>query len=186
LFGGLGSDTVFATAGGYFQGGTGGNNYISDNDLFVGGAPVTIVGGGNGDQLIAAGSSFADLSAGSGNETLNAGLSIANDQLHAGPGKDQLLAGTGNDTLFAGTGHATMTGGLGTDTFTFQQGLAGTVTISDFMTGDTVQLQGYGPNEAQDALANAKISGGSTTLTLSDNTKITFVGVTNLTTKDFS
>ncbi len=188
LLGGQGSDTVFASAGGYFKGGTGGHNDIQNNSGFVGGAPVTIVGGGNGDQLFASGSSFADLIAGSGNETLNAALSTANDLLHAGSGKDQLTAGLGNDTLFAGSGKATMTGGPGSDTFVFQKGLAGTVTILDFSgsEGDTVNLEGYGANDAQKALKNAAVTGAGTTLTLSDSTKITFVGVTDLTKSNFS
>jgi Ca2+-binding RTX toxin-like protein len=165
LLGGQGSDTVFASAGGYFQGGTGGHNDIQNNSGFVGGAPVTILGGGNGDQLFASGSSFADLVAGSGNETLNAALSTANDLLHAGSGKDQLTAGLGNDTLFAGSGKATMTGeGWGTDTFVFQEGPRGrTVTILDFSgsSGDTSEPRRlHGPNEAQKALKERQCYSG--------------------------
>ena len=81
-----------------------------------------------------------------------------------------------------------MTGGPGSDTFVFQKGLAGTVTILDFSgsAGDTVNLEGYGANEAQKALKNAAVTGAGTTLTLSDSTKITFVGVTDLTKSNFS
>ena len=41
-------------------------------------------------------------------------------------------------------------------------------------------MQGYGANEAQNDLANQKNVGGSTALTLSDHTQITFVGVASL------
>jgi len=43
-----------------------------------------------------------------------------------------------------------------------------------------VYLAGYGSTEAAQALAGASNSGGSTTLTLSDNTRITFLDVANV------
>jgi len=42
-----------------------------------------------------------------------------------------------------------------------------------------VLLLGYGAGAADAAIANATTSGGSTTITLSDNTTIKFVGVTS-------
>jgi hypothetical protein len=49
--------------------------------------------------------------------------------------------------------------------------------ITDFNANDTVYLAGYGSSEAANALSHATSSGGSTTLTLSDNTQITFQNV---------
>ncbi len=46
--------------------------------------------------------------------------------------------------------------------------------------GDAVVLSGYAAAEAARALAGATIAGGNTTLTLSDATQVTFLGVTNL------
>ncbi|MGH7211957.1 MAG: hypothetical protein ACREF1_10925, partial [Acetobacteraceae bacterium] len=58
----------------------------------------------------------------------------------------------------------------------------GTETVFGFNAakGDAINLQGYGSGEAQNDLANAAIAGGNTTLTLSDHTQVTFVGVTGL------
>ena len=42
-----------------------------------------------------------------------------------------------------------------------------------------------GVNAARDAVANATVAFGSTTVTLADNTRITFANVSNLTARDF-
>jgi hypothetical protein len=52
--------------------------------------------------------------------------------------------------------------------------------IADFSAIDTVFLGNYGSGAAAAALNTATTSGNSTTITLSDNTRITFVGVTNV------
>jgi hypothetical protein len=49
--------------------------------------------------------------------------------------------------------------------------------ITDFTTNDTVFFTGYGANQATTALSNAVSSAGNTTVTLSDNTQITFLGI---------
>ena len=103
--------------------------------------------------------------------------------MYAGSGTDLLGGGAGNETFFAGHGNATVIGGSGADLYGFVNGLAGgTETVFGFNTakGDLISLQGYGPNEAQNDLANAAVAGGNTTLTLSDHTQVTFMGVTNL------
>ncbi len=80
------------------------------------------------------------------------------------------------------------TGGQGANTFLFNKaiinGSAPTDSITGFFSstvagGDQAILQGYGTAAAGIALATAQSSGGNTTLTLSDNTKITFVGVSS-------
>ena len=63
-------------------------------------------------------------------------------------------------------------------------GGAGTVTVQNFNAAEKVTLQGYGANEVSRALSTANV-GANTTLTLSDNTRVTFVGVTNLTSSSF-
>jgi Ca2+-binding RTX toxin-like protein len=89
--------------------------------------------------------------------------------------------------FFAGTGSATMTGGAGTDLYAFFKGQAGgTDLITDFKAGiDHVTLQNYGAGAAAAALQTAKVSAGSTTITLSDGTQVTFQGITHLNSSSF-
>jgi len=81
-----------------------------------------------------------------------------------------MIAGTGNDAMVAGTGP---------DLFVFTDGQSGgNDVIWNFAPGtDHVFLAGYAPNIVPTALAGAVSSGGSTTVTLTDNTKITFAGI---------
>ena len=58
--------------------------------------------------------------------------------------------------------------------------------LSNFNTAsDFVQLQGFGAGEASTDLKTATVANGSETLTLSDGSKLTFLGVTNLTASSF-
>ena len=166
VFGGTGSDTFFGSKGpDLVVGGTGGNNL-----LFAGIGEATLFGGGDGDQLFAAGNKGQALHAGIGNETLFGGNA------------------SGADTFYGGAGAATMTAGSGSDLFVFTDGQAGgTALIQAFASGvDHIDLQGYGQNEVNHALKSQQVANGSTTITLSDNTKITFgAPVNGLTTSDF-
>jgi Ca2+-binding RTX toxin-like protein len=166
VFGGSGSDTFFGGTGpDLVHGGTGG-----DNLLFAGTGTATLFGGGNGDQLFAAGNAAQALHAGAGSETLFGGFS------------------SGSDTFFGGSGAATITGGTGNNLFVFTDGQAGGKDlIQNFVSGvDSISLSGYGPNAVADAVATQKHVGGSTTITLSDSTKITFTGVPSLHASDFT
>jgi Ca2+-binding RTX toxin-like protein len=164
VFAGTGSDTFFGSDGSNLvYGGTAGKNY-----LFAGTGPATLFGGGDGDQLWAVGLQAQALYAASGNETLNGALS------------------RGADTFYGGTGATSIIGGQGGDTFVFTEGQAGSDTITGFAHGrDTVDLQGYRPSEVANALKHAEVKDGSTTITLPDQTSITFVGITDLTAGDF-
>ncbi len=177
--GGSGSATINGgVGGGLFAGGTGGENVI------VGGfGPCTMFGSSGSDLLMAGGARANLLIAGSGNETLTGIGSIGGNVMYAGAGNDLLGGGAGKETFFASQGSATVIGGTGADLYAFVNGLAGgTETVFGFNTGkgDAINLQGYGANEAQNDLANAVVAGGNTTLTLSDQTQVTFVGVTGL------
>jgi Ca2+-binding RTX toxin-like protein len=99
-----------------------------------------------------------------------------------------MIGGVGSDTLAAGAGMDTLTGNGGNNLFLFNKaviaGNAPTDIVTDFTSSNnSVLLAGYGAGAADAALTSATSSGGNTTLTLSDNTKITFLNasVANLT-----
>ena len=171
VMGGTGSETIFGSTGQY----TGGSN---GNNLIYGGG--TLTGGGAGDSLFATGSAGTVLQAGSGNETLSAALSLGKDTLIAGLGADSLVAGYAQATLVANIGADTLVGGGSSDTFVFNAATSGgTILIQDFTGADVVHLSGYDQNEAHNAVLNARIGAAGVTLTLHDNTKITFAGITD-------
>ncbi len=89
-----------------------------------------------------------------------------------------MVGGAGNDALIAGSGSDTMTGGAGENAFVFINGAAGgNDFITDYSANDTVELFGYGGAAGSAALTAATEAGGATTVSLSDNTKITFENV---------
>ena len=89
-----------------------------------------------------------------------------------------LLGGAGNDTLAGGVGNDTLTGGGGDNAFFITDGFAGgSITITDFDGQDTMGLYDYGSTPASMALQTASTNDGNVTLTLSDNTTITFLSV---------
>jgi Ca2+-binding RTX toxin-like protein len=183
LFGGAGSDTFVGGSGrAIVYGGQGGNN-----SLLGGTGTATLFGGGAGDHLYAQGADAQALVAGIGNETLSAAMATGADSLVAGSGKDSLIGGHGNDTFFGGTGSSTMLGGSGHDIFTFVKSLnGGTDLVMNFTNLDKIDLQGYGPNAVKDALASQTYANGSVTITLPDNTRVTFAGIADLTKGDFT
>ena len=147
---------------------------------------VTLFGGSGGNVT------FTDTAhqglfylAGAGNETLDASGSNGNDSLFGNttPGANLLMkAGSGNDTIIGGPGNDTMVAGSGKDLFVFFNGSAGG---QDFINGltanDTVALVGYNLNSLASSLQNAQVTGQGVKITLSDNTSITFSGLSSLT-----
>ena len=185
VVGGTGSHSTIlgAAGGGLLSGGTGGGNTI------VGGLQATTVfGGGAGDVLFAEGSGGTLIQAGSGNETVEGVGSSGNDTFFLGSGPDLVGLGSGRDVVFAGTGSSTVVAGAGQDVFAFARGRAGGAqSIIGFKAGtDVVSLQGYGAGEASSAAASATVTPAtpttavSTTITLSDNSRITFLGLGSL------
>ncbi len=178
-----GKDMIFAGAGGgVFSGSQGGNN------ILVGGQGVTtLFGGGSGDALFASGSAGTVLVAGSGNETLQGAGSSGNDNFLLGAGSALVGLGSGQDGILAGSGAATVVAGTGQDLFSVVNGRAGgSLTIIGFKAGtDKVALNGFAANETARSSAAAVVTPGSataataTTITLSDNTRITFQGMSS-------
>jgi len=131
----------------------------------------------------------------SGTETLIGGS--GNDYLDPLHAAASVVAGSGNDTLVgarfnstvAGSGNATLTGGAGNDTFLFKNGYAGGHDYVANLTGaDVVNLAYYGYNSSSvtNLIASAVVAGGSSTITLSDATQITFVGIASLNSNNFT
>ena len=186
-----GTDTInLGSGGGLVAGGSAGNNRISTG--FTGSAIV--FGGGQNDILTINGSGSNTLVAAAGNETLTGAGATGNNVFYTGSGMDRIYAGSGSDTIFAGSGNSTVSAGAGADLVAIVNGRAGgNVAINGFRpaNGDHVTLQGYGANEVANDVASAVVTPatgsaiGFTTVTLSDNTKITFNGVTNLNTSNF-
>jgi Ca2+-binding RTX toxin-like protein len=132
VIGGVGSVDISASlGGGYFKGGSSGNNLIY-GDTQSGAGSVTILGGGAGDYL--GGSSG---------------------------GSDSLVAGAANETLASGTGNATMVGsGAGSDVFNFLQAAAGsTYTVDGFQSSDYLYYSGSNlPTGTADVGGNTTIT----------------------------
>ena len=191
--------SVTAPGGSFVNGRSGPLNFVggdgpstifggSGNSTVFGGSGATSLFGGAGGAMeyvnTTSGSLFYE--GGTGSETIDASLSKADNNLFLA-GRDtagtfSIVGGAGNDVLIAGTGAGTLAGGGGANFFDFYSSLGGPAVndvISDFSAIDNVILVGYAPGQAAAAIAGATTAGGSTTITLSDNTKITFTGVTN-------
>lgn len=145
---------------------------------------VTLVGGGDGDLLYADGLGQNILFAGPGNSTLiggaNAGASVFVGAF--GTAATTVQGGNGDDIVFAGTGRLVADGGAGTDLFVFAADRpGGTTVINGFNPGqDRLALLGFDPAEPSRALLSAQVANDSVTLTLVDNTRVTFAGVTDI------
>ena len=186
-----GNGLVVAAGGGDLQYLTiGGNSTVfggaGASTVTGGGGTVTMFGGAGGSMTLRGDVGQAVYQAGSGAETLNGTDATSGIVVNGGidaAGQDFLVAGSGNDSLYAGTGADTMTGGTGSDQFVFYRavisGSAPSDVITDMGSDDVVYLAGYSADEAARVLATAALSGGGTTVTLSDNTRVTFMDVTS-------
>ena len=205
---GAGVDTVFANAGGgqfwgggggmLFVGGSGvstavggsGNNTLfggsSGRDLLVAGVGPSTVIGADGNTIAGLGADRDMLVAGAGNESLVGSGGGGGDLMFANSGSDAMFAGNGSDSFVASTGTAQMVGGAASDLYVFVNSTAGgSDTIWNFAQGqDQVAMFGYGTNIVPNLLRSAAVAGGSTTMTLPDNTRIIFANVTHLTASD--
>jgi hypothetical protein len=189
-FAGSGSSTVFGGAGDAMVGGTGNSVMVAGSaggqSMFAGAGNSTMFGGGGdfiagggGTALIvdtsAAGSS-AVFATGSGNTTLFGG---AGSELvfATGGGNAVINAAAGSAEIVLGSGATTVNAGSGADFFDVTAGAAGgDDLIAGFKVGtDQIRLFGYNLAATQQSAA-----GGNITLTLSDNTRITLLGISQL------
>jgi Ca2+-binding RTX toxin-like protein len=179
-----GNDTITGTTGAETINATTAQSDIvfgnSSDIVFVGGAGgATVIGGAGSDTYFG----------GTGSGVVYGGTAGSN-YLAAGAGSSTLVGGGGNDTLVGGSGGATLTAGSNpsTDLFTFINGSAGgTDLVTGFFNPSDVHIAliGYGPNEAVNAVANQVSGANSVTITLSDNTQVTFQNITHLTSGNF-
>ena len=196
---GAGSDTI-GLGTGVAQISAGGSTNLTVNEVAGGGA-LTFIGGAGSSTIFGAASAHtlfggaggvitygAPASAGSmvyqaggGSETINAVSSSTNDSLSGGTvagSSVSMVGGIGNDTFSAGAGTDTMVGAGGHNLFLFTKAVltaAPTDIVNQFTSNDQVLLAGYGAGEAARALGTATSAFNNTTLTLSDNTRITFL-----------
>jgi Ca2+-binding RTX toxin-like protein len=197
--GGFGFTSVTAaTSAAFVQGGAGLLDFVGgagESKIMGSSGNVAVTGGGGAMSLFGgAGGSISyrnitdgnvSYTAGIGNETINASLSGGHGLYVGGldtAGHNLMMAGAGADTLNAGSGAATLFGGGGADVFNFFASLGGAAVndvIGDWSPIDTVLLVGYAPGTGNNAVAGATTAGGSTTVTLPDNTRITFTGLTD-------
>jgi Ca2+-binding RTX toxin-like protein len=203
VVGNLGAETINAGSGSavdFAQSATQTVNVQNASLEFIGGTGADTLMGGAGKATVIGASTgtvdFQGTSTGSGallvassgsTGTISDLGSSGNDSLFAGAGNGVVqAASTGNDTVFGGTGASTMVGGAGHDVYAFFKGVAGgSATIEGFKSTDSVLLSGYGSTAAATAFAGETVSGGSTIVTLADNTKITFLGNNSLTSANF-
>jgi Ca2+-binding RTX toxin-like protein len=169
VYGGAGQLVYIGSAG------TAGNPTIaggSGTETLFGGAGqnITYTDGSNTTQ----GANI--IASGSGNETLNAGLAKYGVQMAIGSGSVDIIGSAAGDTIFGGSGAATVTTNGGSDLFVFGNvagHTGGTDLITDFnTTKDTINLTGV-------SVTSSTGAAGSSIVTLSDGTKITFSGVTD-------
>jgi len=151
-YGGDGNDTIYTS---YQAHGGAGNDTIV---LVYNGYSHTVTGDA-GDDVIT-GSAFGEPDVIQGND--------GNDTIHGGGGDDVIDGGAGMDIISGDAGNDTLTGCADNDTFLFGQG-DGSDTITDFTTGDLVQISGY------DSARSISQSGGNVVVMLSDSDQITFL-----------
>lgn len=151
--------------------------------------PVTLTGADGGSVQFSDQFGGSLLSVGTGAE-IDARGSQGGDTFFGGSGANTILGGLGADTFVLGSGATSITGESATvgKLYDFIASNTGGATdvITDFKVSDKIGVSGYTANAAADLLKTATVSGGSTTITLSDQTKITLQNYTTLTSGNFS
>ncbi|AQS91783.1 beta strand repeat-containing protein [Gluconobacter albidus] len=200
--GGL-NDTISASADLWQVRGTSNSITASGSLTFLNGTGATTVSAGtstlfgaSGLDLLLVGGSASSTNlfvGGDGNETVSAASSNGTLHAFAGKGNETIIGGSSADTLVGGSGSATLTGGSGAaNLFALTKGAAGgDYTITDFgsAAGNLMALYQYGlqnNNGLANVLSSATVAGGNTTIALSDSSKITFVGVSDLNASNFT
>jgi len=195
ITGGLGGSIVYdySAGGNTVDGGAGAMFFVGGTnvaDTILGGSGELVAYGNAGDSLTFANElgvtgGLSELIAGSGDETLSGAGATSGVALFGSTdtaANDILTGGAGNDTLQAGVGNETLTGGAGTNLFVLNHlaDAGGNITIADFAASATNEIAfgNYSPSDVASALAAGVETDGNFVITLSDNTTVTFTGVT--------
>jgi len=184
VFAGTGNDMVFGPTGSgalTFIGGAGSSTVVG------GSAAVTLFGADGGTTtLTGTGANLVGVGTGA---KVDASMATGSNVFFGGGAASTILGGSGADVFVVGAGATSLTGGAGAaNMFDFVASVTAGATdvISDFKASDRLAISGYKAGAAADVLRSATVSGGSTTVTLSDQTKIVFQNYTNLNAGNFS
>jgi Ca2+-binding RTX toxin-like protein len=152
LFGGSGTDALYGEAGQDVLAGNGGGDTLdggagNDTASYRDSAGVTVsLDGSLAADGAAKGDSFESIEYLSGSD--KGDDTLAGDEggnaLWGNGGDDVLLGRAGSDFLFGGLGNDKLTGGAGADYFTFDAPGQGFDTITDFGSGDYIDLDSGG------------------------------------------
>ncbi len=170
---------------------------INDNSTITSGTGQATVFGSAGATVTFIGTAAggAQFHAYGGNETLSGAGSTTNNLYYGSSvagSTTNLIGGSGSNTFFAGSNTETMTGGGNNEVFAILRQATSVnaggahVTITDFNSTDTIFMVGYDSTQsASTLLAHAtgpaiSGSGPGLTLTLSDNTTVTFTNLTSV------
>ena len=126
---------------------------------------VTMFGNAGSDTLVGT----------AGNDAFNAG--DGDDMIYGRAGNDGISGGAGNDWLIGETGDDVLTGGAGNDRFVFTKG-DGRDIITDFSSGDVIDLRGYGVNSLSQLGPYMSQSGANVVIAFDANNQITLQNVT--------
>jgi hypothetical protein len=200
VVGGVGAATVYGgTSNGLY--------FMDDQSIFVGGSGQSTV---RGSGELFGGSGNNEIIASTGNTTLVGGSSSslmfgqAGNVMVGGSGSDTMIAGGGSEQFFTGSGSLDAWLGNGTTTAVLQSGTGslncqggsttfiaingqggGNYTINSFVEGsDQVVASGFTAGQVSAAISSQMSGGGNSTLALGDGTRITFVGLSNVTSSD--
>jgi Ca2+-binding RTX toxin-like protein len=115
----------------------------------LGNAAANVLGGGDGQDLLAGGLANDTLNGGNGRDLLQGGDGAdmlgdasGNSLLHGGLGADVLTGGTNNDFLAGGAGNDTLTTGTGADVIAFNRGDGQDVVTASTVADNTLSLGG--------------------------------------------
>ncbi len=200
IIGGSGGGTFFGGGGSTIVAGVGGAQTVmvgSDGDrLYSAGSAGDLFGALGGSVLMdgsnstgndvffgASGTGTMTFVTGSGNDLLGLGQGI--NLVTLGAGSSTVFANTGTtgvSTITAGTGSAAIgMGGRSVDVVVAAGSTARGLQLYGFNPGpDRITLAGFDPTALATALATQSNAGGSTTLTLPDQTSIAFIGVARI------
>jgi hypothetical protein len=179
------SDTVFASATGEIVGGTGNLFFVASASTaplsisIVGGSGSTDMFGASNTDLTLSGGGMNVFVAGAGNETLNAAgssgsVAFFGDTNSGDSVNTSVVGGSGSGYFLTGAGNEFFQAGTGFDSFNITSVTGDAqITIADFSPNDSVSF--YAGSDSVGSTDN-----GNYTVTLSDGTKVEFLGITSL------